>query len=65
MKLSYSGVAAIYLFLSQHPDFEKADLSRVRSFAAGGSPIPTSLLLLYRRRGIDIRFGFGMTETGR
>ncbi len=61
---AFFGVAAIYLFLSQHPDFEKTDLSRVRSWAAGGAPIPTSLLHTYRRKGIDVRFGFGMTETG-
>jgi len=61
---AFFGVAAIYLFLSQHPDFEHTDLSHVRSWSAGGSPIPTSLLQLYRQRGIDIRFGFGMTETG-
>jgi fatty-acyl-CoA synthase len=61
---AFFGVAAIYLFLSQHADFESTDLLHVRSWAAGGAPIPTSLLQLYRRRGIDIRFGFGMTETG-
>jgi len=61
---AFFGVAAIYLFLSQHPDFERTDLTGVRSWAAGGAPIPTSLLQLYRRRGIDIHFGFGMTETG-
>jgi fatty-acyl-CoA synthase len=61
---AFFGVAAIYLFLSQHPDFEGTDLSRVRSWAAGGAPVPTTLLQLYRRRGIDIRYGFGMTETG-
>jgi fatty-acyl-CoA synthase len=61
---AFFGVAAIYLFLSQHPDFDKTDLSRVRSWAAGGAPIPTSLLQTYRRKGIDVRFGFGMTETG-
>ncbi len=61
---AFFGVAAIYLFLSQHPDFERTDLSHVRSWSDGGAPIPTSLLQLYRRKGIDIRFGFGMTETG-
>ncbi len=61
---AFFGVSAVYLFLSQHPDFEKTDLSRMRSWANGGSPVPTSLLELYRRRGIYIQFGFGMTETG-
>jgi len=61
---AFFGVSAVYLFMSQHPDFERTDFSRVRSWANGGSPMPVSLLELYRRRGIDIRFGFGMTETG-
>lgn len=61
---AFFGVAAIYLFLSQDPNFEKTDFSPMRSWAAGGSPIPTSLLQLYYDKGIKIRFGFGMTETG-
>lgn len=61
---AFFGVASVYLFLSQHPDFARTDLSGVRSWAAGGAPIPTSLLQLYRARGIDIHYGFGMTETG-
>jgi fatty-acyl-CoA synthase len=61
---AFFGVAAVYLFMSQHPDFEKTDLSGVRSWASGGSALPTSLLELYARRGIVIQQGFGMTETG-
>lgn len=61
---AFFGVASVYLFLSQHADFAQTDLSGVRSWAAGGAPIPTSLLQLYRSRGIDIHYGFGMTETG-
>lgn len=60
----FFGVPAVYLFLSQHPDFEKADLSRMRSWACGGAPMPVSLLETYARRGFVIRQGFGMTETG-
>jgi fatty-acyl-CoA synthase len=61
---AFFGVSAVYLFLSQHPDFEKTDFSHMRSWGAGGAPIPTSLLQLYYDKGIQIRFGFGMTETG-
>jgi len=61
---AFFGVAAVYLFMSQHPDFERTDLSHVRSWASGGSALPTSLLETYARRGIVIRQGFGMTETG-
>jgi fatty-acyl-CoA synthase len=61
---AFFGVSAVYLFLSQHPDFEKTTFQNMRSWGAGGSPIPTSLLKLYYDRGIRIQFGFGMTETG-
>lgn len=58
------GVPAIYLFLSQHPGFDTADFSRVRSWACGGAPIPKSLLEKYLAKNVTICFGFGMTETG-
>ena len=58
------GVPAIYLFLSQHPRFAGADFSRVRSWAAGGAPVPRVLLEQYLAKGVTICFGFGMTETG-
>ncbi len=60
----FIGVAAHYLFMAQHPSFATTDFSHMRAWTAGGAPIPTSLLQVYRSRGINIRFGFGMTETG-
>ena len=61
---AFFGVASVYLFLSQHPDFDKTEFRRMRSWSAGGAPIPTSLLQRYLDRGIEIQYGFGMTETG-
>lgn len=61
---AFFGVPAMYLFMSQHPDFKKYDLSRVRSWACGGAPMPVHLLQWYAERGILIQQGFGMTETG-
>ncbi len=61
---AFFGVSAVYLFLSQHPEVAATDLTRRRSGACGGAPRPTSLLRMYYDRGIRIRFGFGMTETG-
>jgi fatty-acyl-CoA synthase len=58
------GVPAIYLFLSQHPGFDKADFSGVRNWACGGAPIPKILLEKYLAKNVTICFGFGMTETG-
>jgi fatty-acyl-CoA synthase len=61
---AFFGVSSIYLVLSQHPDFERTTFKKMRSWANGGAPAPTSLLKMYYDRGIPIRFGFGMTETG-
>ncbi|MBE3559399.1 MAG: long-chain fatty acid--CoA ligase [Ktedonobacteraceae bacterium] len=60
----FFGVPAMYLFISQHPTFGNTDFSHMRSWACGGAPMPLSLLELYAGRGIYIRQGFGMTETG-
>ncbi len=59
----FFGVPAIYLFLSQHPDFDATDLSNVESWGCGGAPMPASLLSTYAKRGIIVQLGFGMTET--
>jgi fatty-acyl-CoA synthase len=61
---AFFGVTAMYLFMSQHPDFEKTDFSHMRSWASGGSSMPVSLLETYAKREINIQQGFGMTETG-
>ncbi|MEL6268672.1 MAG: AMP-binding protein [Chloroflexota bacterium] len=59
----FFGVPAIYLFLSQHDDFDSTDLSRIKSWGCGGAPMPAALLKKYADRGIIIQLGFGMTET--
>lgn len=59
----FFGVPSVYLFLSQHPDFEKADLSHIKSWGCGGAPLPVSVLEAFAKRGIIIQLGFGMTET--
>jgi fatty-acyl-CoA synthase len=59
----FFGVPAIYLFLSQHPDFEKTDLSHIKSWGCGGAPMPVALLKTYADKGLIVQLGFGMTET--
>jgi fatty-acyl-CoA synthase len=59
----FFGVPAIYLFLSQHPDFDTTDLSHIQSWGCGGAPMPVALLNRYAARGIIVQLGFGMTET--
>ena len=57
-------VPSIYLMLEDYPAFEQYDLSSVRSWASGGSPLPAALVKRYAEKGIIIQQGFGMTETG-
>jgi fatty-acyl-CoA synthase len=57
-------VPAIYLMLTQYPEFDKYDLSSVRSWASGGSALPPSVVEEFATRNIIIQQGFGMTETG-
>ncbi len=59
----FFGVPSVYLFLSQHPDFDSTDLSRIISWGCGGAPLPVALLETYAKRDIVIQLGFGMTET--
>jgi fatty-acyl-CoA synthase len=57
------GVPAMLLFISQHPDFETADLSTLRAVSVGGAPMPEPLLRLYEKRGVPASQGYGLTET--
>lgn len=57
------GVPAMFLFMSQLPEFAATDLSSVRYFVCGGAPVPESLILRYGERGIPFAQGYGLTET--
>jgi fatty-acyl-CoA synthase len=57
-------VPAVYQQMALHPDFATADLSRVRSWACGGAPLPDVLVETYREKGVRVQNGMGMTETG-
>lgn len=59
----FFGVPAIYQFLAEDRRWDAADLSKVRSWACGGSPMPVVLLERYAERGVVIRQGMGLTET--
>jgi fatty-acyl-CoA synthase len=57
-------VPPMYLMLKDHPEFGQHDLSSMRCWTSGGSPLPPSLVQAYAEHGIIIQQGFGMTETG-
>ena len=57
------GVPAMFLFMSQQPGFNDADLSSLRVLICGGAPVPEPLIKLFNGRGIPIQQGYGLTET--
>jgi fatty-acyl-CoA synthase len=57
------GVPAMFLFMSQHPAFDSADLTSIRTLICGGAPVPEPLIKVYNGRGIPIQQGYGLTET--
>jgi fatty-acyl-CoA synthase len=60
---SMFGAPAMFLFMSQHPDFESTDLSSIKMLVCGAAPVPESLLTLYAKRKIPFCQGYGLTET--
>jgi fatty-acyl-CoA synthase len=60
----FFGVPTMYQLMAEHPDFVRADLSRVRSWSSGGAAMPVPLLERLDSKGVQVRQGMGMTETG-
>jgi acyl-CoA synthetase (AMP-forming)/AMP-acid ligase II len=56
-------VPAMLDSLAHQPGFDEADLSSLRSLAAGGAPVPERMIRTWQERGVAIMQGFGMTET--
>jgi fatty-acyl-CoA synthase len=61
---AFFGVPAVYQAFSLHPRFHDVDLARVRSWGCGGAPLPEPLIKVLAPRGVRVRNGYGMTETG-
>ena len=57
------GVPAMFLFISQVPPFNDADLTSIRMLICGGAPVPEPLMKVFAGRGIPINQGYGLTET--
>ena len=57
------GAPAMFLFMSQHPQFADTDLSSIKSLLCGGAPVPVPLMELYGERGIPFCQAYGLTET--
>lgn len=58
------GVPTIFRMLLEHPAIDDTDLSRVRWFISGGAPLQPELVDAFRRKGVVLRQGYGLTEVG-
>jgi fatty-acyl-CoA synthase len=58
------GAPPLYQAMAAHPSFGAADLSRLLGAFVGAAPVPPALLDAWRRKGVALRQGYGMTETG-
>ena len=58
------GVPTNFAMLALEPGFAEADLSHLQCIGIGGSAAPPALIEAYGHRGIRLRQGWGMTETG-
>ncbi len=57
------GAPAMFLFMSQQPQFADTDLSSINTIICGAAPVPESLIELYGKRGVPFCQGYGLTET--
>lgn len=61
----FGGVPTMYQMLTTAPNWEKADLSRLRFCTSGGAPLPVALVEKFRaEKGVRFKQGFGMSEFG-
>jgi fatty-acyl-CoA synthase len=60
----FHGAPPLYQSMAAHPEFGAADLSRLHGAFVGAAPVPPALLDAWLRKGVALRQGYGMTETG-
>ncbi len=58
------GVPLIFDAISRSPEFEKADLSSLRTAIVGGAAVAPALLKRWADKGVALRQIYGMTEAG-
>lgn len=56
-------VPAMWLAVTQVPNFENYDLSSLRLNVSGGAPCPLTVIEFFQSKGIPFIEGFGLTET--
>lgn len=60
-----AAVPTMYIHLLNHPDLDKYDLSSLNDCMSGAAALPVEIAMQWKKRvGVDIREGWGMTESG-
>ncbi|WP_017624862.1 crotonase/enoyl-CoA hydratase family protein [Nocardiopsis chromatogenes] len=58
----FSCVPTMMRMMAEDPGWSEADLSSLRLVLYGGSPMPAHVAARWRRRGVPVHQGYGMTE---
>jgi long-chain acyl-CoA synthetase len=60
-----AAVPTMYIQILEYPDLDKYDLSSLEDCQCGGAALPVPVALRWKEKvGVDIREGWGMTESG-
>ena len=61
---NFAGVPTMYIYLLNHPDRKKYDLSSLRTCISGGAANPVEVLQAWKKEfGVTILEGYGLSET--
>jgi long-chain acyl-CoA synthetase len=62
---SMAAVPTMYIQMLDYPDLDKYDISSLQACNSGGSALPGEIALRWKEKtGVDIREGWGLTESG-
>jgi len=60
-----AAVPTMYIQMLEFPEFDKYDLSSLEDCQCGAAPLPVEVALRWKEKvGVDIREGWGLTESG-
>jgi long-chain acyl-CoA synthetase len=60
-----AAVPTMYVQMLDFPDLDKYDISSLQACNSGGGPLPVEIALRWKdKTGVDIREGWGLTESG-
>ncbi|GAC1392393.1 MAG: long-chain fatty acid--CoA ligase [Ktedonobacteraceae bacterium] len=61
---TFAGVPTMYIYLLNHPDRKKYDLSSLRTCISGGAANPVEVLQAWKKEfGVTVLEGYGLSET--